>query len=99
MVLVAALGAVERRRIGRDDAADLVGQVQRDRGEDVMPGAAADQEVRDGAVRLVVAAVPARRPADHLQLVIVAVPDDVAARVGQTPHDVQVAAAAAQCIA
>ena len=47
-----------------------------------MPRAAADEEVGDRAMRGVVAAVPARRPADHLELVIVAAADDVAARVG-----------------
>ncbi len=78
--------------IGRDDAADLAGEIHCDRGEDVVAGAAADQELRDVAVRLIVTAVPAGRPPDHLQLVIVAVPDDVAAGVGQTADDVGVAA-------
>ena len=82
-----------------DDSADLVGQVHRDRGEDVVPRAATDEEVRDGTVRGVVAAVPAGRPADDLELMVVAVSDDVAAGVGEPPHDVEVPPAAAQCIA
>ena len=81
--------AVERRRVGGDDPADLVGEVHRDRGEDVVPRAAADEDVHDRAMRVVVASVPAGRPADDLELVVVAVPDDVAARVGEPPHDVE----------
>ena len=83
---------VERRRIGGDDPADFVGKVHRDGGEDVMPRAAADQKVaprRDARRRR---ALPARRPADDVEMVIVAVPDDVAARVGQPPHDIQMPA-------
>ena len=55
-----------------------------------MPCAATHQELRHGTMRGVVASVPARGPADHLELVVVTLPDDVAACVRQAPHDVQV---------
>ena len=91
VVLVAAHAAVERRGIGGHDPAHLVGQVHRDGREDVMPRAAADEQIHDGAMRVVVAPVPARRPADDLELVVVAAADDVAAGVGEPAHDVDVA--------
>ena len=91
VVLVAAQPAVERRGIGRDDSPDLVAEVHRDRREDVMARAVAQQDVHHAAVRRVVAPVPAGRPADDFELVVVAVTDDVAAGVGEAPHDVDVA--------
>ena len=56
----------------------------------MVPRAAADEKIRDGTMHGVVAAIPAGGPADDLQLVIVTVPDDVTARVGEPPHDVEV---------
>ena len=56
----------------------------------MVPRAAADEKVRDGAMRVVVALVPAGCPADDLELVVVTVPDDVTAHIGQPPHHVQV---------
>ena len=56
-----------------------------------MSRAVAQQDVHHAPVRRVVAAVPAGRPADHFELVVVAVTDDVAAGVGEAPHDVDVA--------
>ncbi len=56
-----------------------------------MPRAAAHEKIRDGTVRGVIASVPARCPTDDLQLVIVTVPDNVAAGVGQSSHHIQVA--------
>lgn len=88
MVLVAAHPAAQRRPVGRHDPANLVREVHRERGEDVVTGAAADQELGDH----VLARVPAGRPADHLQGVVVAAPDDVPTRIGQPSHDFQVAA-------
>ena len=58
----------------------------------MVPRAATDEKLRDGAMRGVVAFVPARCPADHLELVVVTLADDVAARVREPPHDVQVTA-------
>ena len=65
-----------------------------------MARAAADQKIHHRAMGIVIGAFPAGRPADHLELMVVAVTDDVAAGVGQTPHDVDIGrSAAAQCIA
>ena len=66
VVFVATLPAVEGRRVGRHDTAHFVRKVHRDRGEDVVPRAAAHEKIRNGAMRGVVASVPARRPADDL---------------------------------
>lgn len=57
-----------------------------------MLGATLEEKFDDGAMRVVVASVPARGPANDVELVVVAVPDDVAARVSETPHDIGVAA-------
>ena len=65
----------------------------------MVPRAAADEEVGDRTMSGVVASVPAGCPADHLQLVLVAAPDDVAAGVGEPADDLEVPPAAAQCIA
>ena len=54
-----------------------------------MPRAAAHEQIHDRPMGVVVAPVPARRPADHLELVIVAVADDVSAGVGEPAHDVR----------
>ena len=45
----------------------------------------------DRAVPGIVTAVPAGRPADHLERMIVSVADDVTSRVGEAPDDVHVA--------
>src|SRR5207247_2977302 len=90
MVFVVAHLASQHGRVGRHDPPHFVAKIQRDRGEDVMARAATDEETRDGAVRVVVGLVPARRPTNHLELVVVTVTDHVAAGVGQTPYDVQV---------
>jgi hypothetical protein len=89
-VLVVTHLPCQRRRIGRHNAANFIREVHRNGREDVMPRAATDEEFGDGAMDGVVAPVPARRPADYLELVIVTVPDDIAARIGQPLHDVQV---------
>ena len=47
----------------------------------MVPRAATDEKVRDGAMRVIVAFIPARCPADHLQFVIVTVADPVVAVV------------------
>ena len=90
MVFVVAHLASQHGRVGRHDPPHFVAKIQRDRGEDVMARAATDEETRDGAVRVVVGLVPACRPTNHLELVVVTVTDHVAAGVGQTPYDVQV---------
>lgn len=54
------------------------------------PRAATHEKVGDGTMRGVVAFIGAGRPTDHLQLVIVTVPDNVTARVVQPMHDFQV---------
>ena len=56
-----------------------------------MARAAADQKIHHRAMGIVIGALPARRPADHLELVVVAVTDDVAASVGQTTDDIEMA--------
>ena len=48
------------------------------------------EEVDDGAMRGILRSLPADRPADDLQLVVIAAPEHVAARVGKSPNDVQV---------
>ena len=55
----------------------------------MVPRAATHEKIGNGTMRVVVAAVPARGPPDDLELVIVAVPDDVTARVGEPPHHVE----------
>ena len=89
MILVAALPPVERRRVGRDDPANFIPQVHRDCRKDMMRRAATDQILRDRTMRVVVATIPARRPSDHLERVVVSPPDYVAARVGEPAHDIQ----------
>ena len=74
-----------------DDATDLVAEPHRDRREDVVLRAAADEKVGDRAMRVVVAALPTRSPSDDLQLVVVTVADDVAAGVGEAAHDGEIA--------
>ena len=56
----------------------------------MVPRAATHEKIRNGTMRGVVASVPARCPADDLELVVVTVPDDITACVGQPPHHVQV---------
>jgi hypothetical protein len=56
----------------------------------MVPGAAAHEKIRHGAVRGVVTSIPAGGPPDDLEIVVVAMPHDVAAGVGQPPHDVEV---------
>ena len=70
--------------------ANLVRKVHRDCGENVVPRAATHEKTRNGAMRGVVASVPARGPTDDLELVIVTVPDDITACVSQAPDHVQV---------
>ena len=77
-------------RILADDPAHLVGEVHRDRRKDVMPGAALEQQLDDGALRVGVGAVPARRPADRFELVIVAVADRIDAGIEEPSHHVDV---------
>ena len=80
--LVPALAAVQHRRVGGDDASHFVAEVHGDRREDVVARAAPNEHVDDGAVRVVDGLAPARRPTDDLEVVVVAVADDVAPRVG-----------------
>src|SRR3569833_4750111 len=56
----------------------------------MMARSAADEEVDDRAMRVVVAAVPATRPADDLELVLVPCPDDVTACIGEHADDVEI---------
>ncbi len=53
----------------------------------MVPRAAAHQFLHHRSVRIVVTSVPAGRPADHFELVIVAVPDDIPAGVSQPAYD------------
>ena len=76
-----------RRPLG-GDATHFVRQVHRHRREDVVPCAVRKQHLHHVTMRVVVAAVPARRPADHLERVVVAVADDVAAGVDQALDDI-----------
>src|SRR4029078_459954 len=85
VVLVATEPAVERHGIGRNDLPDLVGAGHRDRREDVMGGAVAYQDVHYAPVCRVVAPVPAGRPADHFELVIIAVTNNTAAGISEAP--------------
>ena len=85
VVLVAAHPPAQLAGVGLHDPADLVREIDRDRREQVMARAAADQELRDLLVRM-----PARGPADHLEGVIVAAADHVAARVGEPSHHLEV---------
>ena len=48
------------------------------------------EELGDGAMCRVLAPLPAGRPADDLELMVVATTDDVSARVGQPPNDCEV---------
>ena len=88
VIFVATLPASEGRRIGRHETAHFVRKVHRDGGENVVPRAATHEKLRNGTMRVVVASVPARCPTDDLELVIVTVPDDITARVSQSPHHV-----------
>src|SRR5947209_3173063 len=90
MVLVATHPRRQRRWIRGDDAPDFVAEFHCDGGEDVMMGAATQEKLGDRAMRVVVAAVPARCPADDLELVVVAVSDHITTGVGESADDVQV---------
>jgi hypothetical protein len=70
-VLVAAHPCRQQCRITLDEAPDLVGAVERDGGPEGQPRAFAEQIV--GYV--LAHAAEARRPADHGELMVVAVPD------------------------
>ena len=83
MILVAAHASVEDARVSADEPADVVGVVQRYRGEDVVASAAAHEVVGDGAVGRVLRAVPTGRPPDDLELVIVSRADDVGTGVDE----------------
>ena len=85
VVLVAAHPSVQRPGLSRHDTTDFIRQVHRDRGKHVVSRASTDEKIHDGPMRIVVGAIPTGRPADDLELVVVTVPDDVAARVRQTP--------------
>ena len=78
------------RRIVGHDAPHLVGEVHRDRRKDVMPGAVFEQQVHDHALRIRRRAVPAGRPANRSELVIVAVPDRIDSGVEEPSHHVDV---------
>jgi hypothetical protein len=78
-------------RIAANDAADLVLETERHGREDVMPRATLDEIVRNRAMSAIVAVVPARRPADDVKLVVVAVSDDVATGLSEASHDVDMA--------
>src|SRR4029450_9962730 len=54
-----------------------------------MPRTAADEKVRHRPMRCVASTIPARRPADHLELMIVATAYDIAACVRQSPYHFQ----------
>ena len=49
----------------------------------------ATSEFRDRAVPVIVAAVPAGRPANHIERIIVSVADDITSSNGETPDDVE----------
>jgi hypothetical protein len=89
--LVATHSCVERRWIPGDDPAYFVLETHRDRRVDVVFGAATHEKVRDGPMRVVVGFIPAGRPSDHLELVVVAMSDDVTAGVSEETHDVEAA--------
>jgi hypothetical protein len=72
----------ERRGIGRDHPPEQHVVAERDRGEDVLPRAARDQEVHHVATRL----GEAGSPADRVHPVIVALALHLRARVEQKPH-------------
>ncbi len=56
----------------------------------MVPRSASEEGVHDGPMRIVVATVPARRPPNGLELVVVAAPNNVAACVGQPLRDIEV---------
>jgi hypothetical protein len=56
----------------------------------MLPGAAAQQELLYRTMRIIVTSLPTRRPADDLELVIVAVSDHIATGIRQPTHDVRV---------
>jgi hypothetical protein len=87
MVLVAAHPAVQRRRILGDDRPHAVFQAEREGGEHVVARAAAHEELGDLGLR----GLPARRPADHAERVVVAVSVHVAAGVHQQADDLEMA--------
>ena len=86
MVLVAAHAPVERARVLGDDRADPLLQPERERGEDVVARAAAHEELRDLRLR----GLPAGRPADHAERMVVAFAVDVTAGVDEQPDDLEV---------
>jgi hypothetical protein len=90
VVLELAHRLFEGRLILADNSPNLLGEVHGNGGEDVVPGAAFDQQLHDGALRLRVGALPARRPPDCLQLMIVAVANRVDAGVEQPAHHLDV---------
>jgi len=89
------LTPAQRRRISRHDAANFVGENERNGGKDVVSRSTADEEFRDRSVTLV-GAFPARRPSNDLELVVVTVPDeqDLAAML----EDVAAAKRLAHCV-
>src|SRR5438270_363363 len=73
-----------------DEAPSRIGVAQRERRENVVPSPARHEKVRDGTMRRVLRAIPTGRPADDSQLVIVALSNDVAARIREMPDDIDV---------
>ena len=83
-----ALRSLQRRRIGSDNATNFILVVERHRRIDVVSRSSIDQEIGDGAMGGVIAALPAGRPADYAERVVVAFTDDIPARIGQSSHDI-----------
>ena len=67
-VLVAGHARGEQRRVARDEAAHLVGAVERNRGPEIEPRAVAQEILRHVLAR----APEAGRPAEHADLVVIA---------------------------
>ena len=91
MILVPAHPSIQRRGIGGDEPSQLVASVHGDEREDVVPRAMPDERVSDGAMGVVVASLPARRPADHLEAMVVARANDIRSGIDELSHDVAVA--------
>src|SRR5262249_23635008 len=86
MVLIAAHARAKERRVVRDKAAHVVSSIEGNPGPEIEPGAMSEEIIR----HVLAHASEASGPAEHADLVVVALADHIGARFDQEHDDLQV---------
>ena len=86
MVLVAAHACVDERWVVGDEAANVALSIERNRGPKIEPGAMGQKICR----HVLADSCQASGPAEHADLVVVALAEDIGARFDQQRNEVQV---------